>query len=377
MDMHDLLLLIALPIFLVAMAFEWAWGRRRGRDNYGWADTLSSLSQGLLSQAVAAVTPLLQTGIYAAVLRHVHLVPAARWASPLGWVLAVVCYDFCDYWLHRVSHESALFWAAHAVHHQSEHFNLSTALRQESFYSVMGFPFFLPLALLGFSTEQFLTAGLVVLLYQFWIHTEHIGKLGWMDRVFSTPSNHRVHHAVNPQYLDRNYGAVLVIWDRLFGSFAEEKEPCIYGTVKPLASWQPLWGVAQFYVEIGRRMQATPRWIDKLRVIYKSPGWQAPGLDFGSADNAALRLTQQKFDPPLAAASRVWAGAVFLACAAGFGVWLARSDELGFTLQCGLAVMMAAALACLGRCLQGRARAGWSGAMGVALGLLMVAASLS
>jgi len=376
MEMHDLLLLIALPIFGAAMGFEWAWGRRHGRDNYSWADTLSSLSQGLLSQAVAAVTPLLQTGIYAAVLRHVHLLPTTRWASPLGWVLAVVCYDFCDYWLHRVSHESALFWAAHAVHHQSEHFNLSTALRQESFYSVMGFPFFLPLALLGFSTEQFLTAGLVVLLYQFWIHTEHIGKLGWFDRVFSTPSNHRVHHAVNPQYLDRNYGAVLVIWDRLFGSFAEEKEPCIYGTVKPLASWQPLWGVTQFYVEIGRRMQATPRWIDKLRVIFKSPGWQAPGLDFGSADNAALRLTQPKFDPPLPAASRAWAGAVFLACAAGFGVWLVRSDELGFALQCGLAALMAAALACLGRCLQGRARAALPGAAGVALGLLMVAASL-
>ena len=371
--MHDdLLLLFALPVFIVAMAFEWAWGRWRGRDNYGWADTLNSLSQGLLSQAVAAVTPLLQFGIYAWVQPHLHLLPATLWASPLGWVLAVICYDFCDYWLHRTSHESALFWAAHAVHHQSEHFNLSTALRQESFYSVMGFPFFLPLALLGFSTEQFITAGMVVLLYQFWIHTEHIGRLGWLDRVFSTPSNHRVHHAVNPGYLDRNYGAIFVVWDRLFGSFAEETEPCVYGTVTPLANWNPLWGVAQFYVEMGRRMAATPRLVDKLRVPFKSPGWQPPGVEAADPDEAAQRLRLAKFNPPLPAASRVWAGAVFIACVLGVGCWLVQDDALSFGVQTLAAGLLAVALWCLGLCLQAMPRRWLPGLCGVALGLLMV-----
>ena len=370
--MHDdLMLLFALPLFIAAMAFEWAWGRWHGRDNYGWADTLNSLAQGLLSLAVAAITPLLQFGIYAWVQPRLHLLPAARWASPLGWVLAIVCYDFCDYWLHRTSHESALFWAAHAVHHQSEHFNLSTALRQESFYSVMGFPFFLPLALLGFSTEQFITAGLVVLLYQFWIHTEHIGRLGWLDRVFSTPSNHRVHHAVNPGYLDRNYGAILVVWDRLFGSFAEEAEPCVYGTVKPLASWNPLWGVAQFYVELGRRMATTPRLVDKLRVAFKSPGWQPPGVDAAGADEAAQRLRQAKFNPPLPASSRAWAGGVFIACASGLGCWLMQADALSLGMQWLAAGLLAAALGCMGRCLQATPRRWLPGVGGVALGLLM------
>jgi len=350
------LLLYALPVFVAAMAFEWAWGRWRGRDNYGWADTLNSLAQGLLSQAVAAVTPLLQSGIYAWVLQRVHGLHGlqrGRWNSPLGWVMAVLCYDFCDYWLHRASHESALFWAAHAVHHQSEHFNLSTALRQESFYSVMGFPFFLPLALIGFSTAQFLAAGMLVLLYQFWIHTEHIGRLGWLDRVFSTPSNHRVHHAVNPGYLDRNYGAVLVVWDRLFGSFAEETEPCVYGTVKPLASWNPLWGVAQFYVEIARRMKATPRWRDKLRVPFKSPGWLPPGLMAPDADQAAQRLRQPRFDPPMSRASRIGAGCVFAVCAAGMGAWLMLEDVLPFQVQLLAALLLAAGLWCMGRCLRG------------------------
>ena len=370
--MQDDFLLYALPVFVAAMAFEWAWGRWRGRNTYGWADTLNSLSQGLLSQAVAAVTPLLQTGIYAWVQPRLHLLPTARWASPLGWVLAVVCYDFCDYWLHRLSHESALFWAAHAVHHQSEHFNLSTALRQESFYSVMGFPFFLPLAVLGFSNEQFITAGMVVLLYQFWIHTEHIGRLGWLDRVFSTPSNHRVHHAVNPGYLDRNYGAVLVVWDRLFGSFAEETEPCVYGTVKPLANWNPLWGVAQFYVEIGRRMAATPRLSDKLRVPFKSPGWLPPGMASADPDEeAAQRLAQPRFDPPLPAASRAWAGAVFATCALGVGSWLVQAEVLGTAVQWLATGLLAAALWCMGRCLRATARPLLPGLGGVLLGLLL------
>ncbi|WP_077036751.1 sterol desaturase family protein [Pelomonas sp. KK5] len=375
--MHEDFLLWALPVFVPAMAFEWAWGRRRGRDSYGWADTLNSLAQGLLSQAVAALTPLLQTGIYAwvqpRVQLHVHLLPAARLATPLGWVMAVVCYDFCDYWLHRVSHDSALFWAAHAVHHQSEHFNLSTALRQESFYPVMGFPFFLPLAVLGFSTEQFIAAGLVVLLYQFWIHTEHIGRLGWLDRVFSTPSNHRVHHAVNPGYLDRNYGAVLVVWDRLFGTFAEEAEPCVYGTVKPLASWQPLWAVAQFYAEIAQRMAATPRWLDRLRVPFKSPGWLPPGVEAEDPQAAARRLAQPRFDPPLPPAARAWAGAVFIACVAATGSWLLQADALAAGIQWAAGALLAVALWCMGRCLRDAPRRWLPGLGGVALGLLVAA----
>jgi len=345
------IVLYALPVFLLLMALEWAWGRRTGHDNYGLADTLNSLSQGLLSQAVALVTPLIQTGLYAWVQPHLRLLPPTAWHTAWGWVLAVVIYDFSDYWLHRVSHESALFWAAHAVHHQSEHFNLSTALRQESFYSVMGAPFFVPMAVLGVPVEQFVVAGLVVLMYQFWIHTEHIGRLGWLDGVLSTPSNHRVHHAVNPGYLDKNYGAIFVVWDRLFGSFASETEPCVYGTVKPLASWNPLWAVAQFYVELWHRARATPRWRDKLRVVYKSPGWQPPGAALADVP-AAVRLAQPRFDPVLPPAARRLAAALFLGIGGAVLLWMWRADELAYGANLLAAALLAASLWFVGRALR-------------------------
>lgn len=354
--MHDILL-YALPLFLVGMLAEWGWSLWRGRHSYGLADTLSSLSQGLLSQAVAMVTPLLQTGIYAAVQPHIALLPARLWGGAWGCLAAVLMYDFCDYWLHRVSHESAFFWAAHAVHHQSERFNLSTALRQESFYSVVGWPFFLPMALLGVPTSQYLLAGIVVLFYQFWIHTEHIGRLGWLDRVFSTPSNHRVHHAVNPAYLDRNYGAVLVLWDRLFGSFAEEREPCVYGTVKPLASCNPLWAVGQVYADLLGRMRATARWPDKLRVLYKSPGWMPPGVAPVDVNElAAARLLQPRYEPQAAPAARALATAVFLAQAGAAAVWLMDADAQGYAVNLAVAAALAGGLYCVGALLSGSAR---------------------
>ncbi|MEC5217160.1 alkylglycerol monooxygenase [Actimicrobium sp. GrIS 1.19] len=273
--MHQILV-IAIALFALLIAAEFGYGLLRQRNNYRLNDAISSLSQGLLSQAVAVCTQLFQIGLYEMLYPHVAVFDnAAIWDLWYGWLIALVLYDFFDYWLHRVSHESAIFWAAHVVHHQSQCFNLSTALRQESFYPIMGWIFFIPMAIIGVPPELFGIVGLVVILYQFWIHTEHIGKLGWFDRVFSSPSNHRVHHATNPRYLDKNYGAILIIWDRLFGTFEEETEPCVYGTVTPLNSWNPLWSVAVVYASLWAQLRTTAGWRDKLRVLYKGPGWQA------------------------------------------------------------------------------------------------------
>lgn len=340
--MHDILL-FALPVFGLGLLAEWAWGWWRQRQTYALADTVSSLSQGLLSQAVAVITPVFQTGLYAAVHSRLALLPGSLWHGTVALLACVVMYDFCDYWLHRVSHECAFFWAAHAVHHQSEHFNLSTALRQESLYSVIGAPFFLPMALAGVPTAQYAMAGIVVLFYQFWIHTEHIGSLGWMDRVFSTPSNHRVHHAVNPSYLDRNYGAVLVLWDRLFGTFAEESEPCVYGTVKPLRSWNPMAAVGQVYGELWRRMRATPRLHDKLRVLVKSPGWVPPGAELQLLPSAE-RLHQPRFDPPAPRWARAAAVVMFALTGLAGGLWLAVADDIGAMVNLGAALALSCAL---------------------------------
>jgi hypothetical protein len=216
---------------------------------------------------------------------------------------------------------------------------------------------------------------MVVLLYQFWIHTEHIGRLGWLDRVFSTPSNHRVHHAVNPQYLDKNYGAIFVIWDRLFGSFAPEREPCVSGTVTPLASWNPLWAVGHFYVELWSRMRATPRWADKCRVLFKAPGWAPPGVAVAALP-VGDRLARSRFDP---AVPRVgaWLGlGVFLTLGAGTGLWLLGADELSLPLNGAALAALAGGLWCVGRSLTVPPRQAWVLA-GVGLALACGLAALA
>jgi len=344
----DDIVLCALPVFGALMAAEFAWGLARGRNNYGLADTLASLSQGLLSQVVAACTQLIQVGLYSLAYPLLTLTPhAAVWRHWPGVALAVLLYDFCDYWLHRVSHESALFWAAHVVHHQSRRFNLSTALRQESAYALTGWPFFLPLALAGVPPPLFAVAGIVVLFYQFWIHTEHIGKLGWLDRWLSTPSNHRVHHATNARYLDRNYGAILVVWDRLFGSFEPESEACVYGTTVPLAQWDPLRAVGGGYVDLWRRLLRVSGWRDRLGVLLRAPGWRAAS----EAAPAAVAIPPER---PPGRARAAAAIALFLLSTAGTAGLLWRADELGRAALAGLAAALLAGLWAIGALLDGR-----------------------
>jgi sterol desaturase/sphingolipid hydroxylase (fatty acid hydroxylase superfamily) len=352
--MHDVVV-FALPVFALFIGLEYAYGVLKGRNTYRLNDAIANLSQGLLSQVVAVCTQLFQIGLYAAAYPHLAVWrDAPLWSHWPGWLLAIVLFDFCDYWLHRVSHESAVFWAAHAVHHQSQCMNLSTALRQEPLYALLGWVFYLPMALVGVPPELYAASGLAVLLYQFWIHTEHVGRLGWFDRVFSSPSNHRVHHAINDACLDKNYGAVLVLWDRLFGSFREETEPCVYGTRAPLNSWDPLWAVAQVYGSLWQRVRRTPRWRDKLRVLFKAPGWVPPGLSPEAMGDAGV--VQPVFDPPMRSAQRVAAALGFLAMTAVSGLFLWRSEGQDAWRNAAAAVSVAGGLWAVGAMMSGRVR---------------------
>lgn len=278
------IIVFAFPVFLLLIALELWWDRRHVRlaaasggntkSSYGLSDTLNSLSLGLMSQISGVFGKFIGIAAYAAVFDLVALWPQADvWNHWYGWCLALVLYDFCYYWLHRAGHEVAVFWAAHVVHHQSQHYNLSTALRQTSSGALFGWLFYLPMAVLGVPPLLFGIVALVDLLYQFWVHTEHVGRLGWFDRVFCSPSNHRVHHAINDGYVDRNYGGIWVLWDRLFGTFEPEVQPCVYGTRTPLNSWDPIWANVAVYTELWRRSRAAPHWGDKLRVWLKPPGW--------------------------------------------------------------------------------------------------------
>ncbi|MFN3570288.1 MAG: sterol desaturase family protein, partial [Polaromonas sp.] len=269
------IIVLATPAFFLLIAIEFAWGWAKGRNTYRLNDAVSSIGLGMLSQVSAVFTRLFRIGIYTAIYSSVALYPNPEfWNTWYGWLIALVFYDFCYYWLHRAGHESAVFWAAHVVHHQSQDYNLSTALRQTSSGALLGWIFYVPMALAGVPPLIFGIVALIDLLYQFWVHTEHVPKLGWFDRWFCSPSNHRVHHAVNERYLDKNYGGILIVWDRIFGSFREEDEKCVYGTRSPLNSWDPLWANAEVYWALGKESWHARSWGDKLRVWFKPPGWR-------------------------------------------------------------------------------------------------------
>jgi alkylglycerol monooxygenase len=323
------IIVLATPVFLLLIAIELAVGWRRQRNTYRLADAVSSISLGMLSQTSAVFTRLLRIGIYTALFEHVALWRNdAFWTSVPGWLLALLFYDFCYYWLHRMGHESAVLWAAHAVHHQSQDYNLSTALRQTSSGALLGWIFYVPMALAGVPPLVFAVVGLIDLLYQFWVHTEQVGRLGWFDRWFCSPSNHRVHHAVNDAYLDKNYGGILIVWDRLFGTFQDEKpdDRCVYGTRGLLNSWDPLWANAQVYAGLAHDSWHARSWADKLRVWLKPPGWRPAEVAARFPKPAFSMAQMQRYQPPMARPVQWFALAQFALLLAGVAVFLWQAD---------------------------------------------------
>lgn len=238
--------LYAVPFFFLLIGIELLADRWRGVRTYRTADAINSLSAGVLSTTSGLLTKAVGLLTYTYAWQHLALFEL-RADSPWVWLFAFVFYDFCYYWNHRLGHERNVLWAAHSVHHQSEEYNLSTALRQTSTGFLFGWIFYLPMAVAGVPPLVFLTVAALNLLYQFWVHTRHVPKLGWFEWFFISPSNHRVHHAQNAVYMDRNYGGVFILWDRLFGTFQEEldEEPVVFGVTTPLASWNPLWANLQ------------------------------------------------------------------------------------------------------------------------------------
>ena len=281
--MHDPIAL-AVPFFFVLIGLELAWARRRRVSVYRFTDAITDLSCGITSQVVLIAWAAAQLVIFTWVYEHARLVTLPGGWIP--WAVAFVGVDFCFYWWHRLSHEVNLMWAAHVVHHQSEDFNLAVALRQAVLTSWTAFPFYLPLAVLGVPPLVFAVTHALSLLYQFWIHTELVGKVeGPIARVLNLPSHHRVHHAINPEYLDRNYGGTLIVWDRLFGTFIDEDARPVYGITKPLRSFDPIWAQVHYWVELVAMSRACSRPADKIRCWFASPAWKPPGAaPFESGD---------------------------------------------------------------------------------------------
>jgi sterol desaturase/sphingolipid hydroxylase (fatty acid hydroxylase superfamily) len=267
----------AIPAFVALIIIEMIWAKRRAPEKYEPKDTLNSLLFGFGSTIAGALFGSLMIGIaYSAYALRPITIPWTWWA----WGLCFILDDLAYYAFHRSAHRVRWFWASHVNHHSSQHYNLSTALRQTwtGFFAV-GFIFRLPLAFMGFDPAMLLFCGALNLIYQFWIHTEAIGRMPrWFEAVMNTPSHHRVHHAVNPRYLDRNYAGTFIVWDKMFGTFAPEvgDEPIRYGIVKQLGNFNLLWGVFHEWVGIFQDLWRAP-FKAKLGYLFGPPGWSHDG----------------------------------------------------------------------------------------------------
>ena len=270
---------LAVPGFIALILVEMLWARRKRPHAYEPKDTLVSLAFGLGSTVAGAATAGLFLALYLWVWQfRLFDIPWAWWA----WGLCFVLDDFKYYWVHRLGHRMRWFWASHVNHHSSQHYNLSTALRQSwTGFLTLGFALALPLVLLGFHPIMIAICGGVNLVYQFWIHTEAVGKLPrGIEAVMNTPSHHRIHYATNPRYLDRNYAGVFIVWDRMFGTFAAEEEraddPLRYGLVSQLGSFHLLWAVFHEWIAMAKDVWHAP-WRHKLAYVFREPGWTHDG----------------------------------------------------------------------------------------------------
>ncbi len=264
--------IIAIPLYFVLIGLELIYQAFTSKKIYRLNDALTNISCGITQQISKLYLKFFSLFVYQWVFENFAIlkIPDNWWSFILLFVLA----DFCYYWSHRMSHEINLFWGGHVVHHQSEDYNLSVALRQSSTSVLFSFMFYLPLALIGFSTEAFIFTIAINLIYQFWIHTETVGKLGWLEYVFNTPSHHRVHHGVNPKYIDKNHAGVFIVWDMLFGTFQKEEEKPTYGITSPIRSWNPIWVNFSHYNTILSNLNQMKGLQDKLKYLFYKPGWQ-------------------------------------------------------------------------------------------------------
>jgi sterol desaturase/sphingolipid hydroxylase (fatty acid hydroxylase superfamily) len=305
----------AIPIFFLLIGVELAVGRARRKELFRFEDSITDLSCGVGQQMILPFFKTVSLAGY--VFLYEHRFFSISSSSVLAWVALVLGVDLGYYAFHRFSHRVNLYWASHVVHHQSEEYNLAVALRQSWIQKAIEWVFYLPLAIVGFPPEMFLLSSTANTLYQFWIHTRAVKKLGPLEWFMNTPSHHRVHHGTNPKYIDKNYAGIFIIWDRMFGTFQVEEDEPVYGIVKPLASFNPLWANVHYWVEMARMAREAPTFADKLKVWVAPPEWRPGGKKVEIPE--VSRVTQQKYGVAHARARSVFVAAEFLLVGAAVG----------------------------------------------------------
>ena len=279
--MQDDLVMMALPLFFLALLIEWVWARKQLRPIYEHADFMTSMGVMVLTVFVDLIPKILLLVLMFVCYELSPFKGMIERTLP-WWVLLFFLDDLTYYLFHRANHEVRLMWAGHVSHHNSQYYNLGTALRQGVGERVAKYLFWCPLALLGFDPVMIVTMLSISLIYQYWLHTEAVDRMPrWFEFIFNTPSHHRVHHGSNVRYLDRNHGATLIIWDRLFGTFSEEleAEPVRYGLTKNIETHNVMRVAFDEYKNIAHDMRRASRWQDKLGYLFKAPGWSHDGED--------------------------------------------------------------------------------------------------
>lgn len=289
-------IVLSIPIFFLLIGIELVVERLTHKELYRLPDSIANLSCGITSQLSGLFLKVVGIGVYEVLFNNFALFTLEK--NWLYWFALFLLVDLAYYWAHRMSHEINLFWGGHVVHHQSEEYNLSVALRQSSFQVIWTFAFNLPLAIMGFDTLDFALMSAFNTLYQFWIHTEAINKMGWFEWIFNTPSHHRVHHGRNPKYIDKNHAGTLIIWDRLFGTFQEEEERPTYGITKPINSWNAIWANFSHYDTMLHELRQIPRWSDRLLYLFKKPGWLPSYMGGYRPAPEVDRSSYRKYDTP-------------------------------------------------------------------------------
>jgi len=318
MDINPIVL--SIPIFFILIGIELLVERFTNKDLYRFPDAIANISCGITSQLSGLFFTILGIGVYHLLYENFAFFTWEK--NWLYWLCLFLLTDLAYYWGHRMSHEVNLFWGGHVVHHQSEDYNLSVALRQSSFQVIWTFAFNLPIALLGFKTLDFAFMSALNTLYQFWIHTETIGKMGWFEYVFNTPSHHRVHHGRNPKYIDKNHAGSLIIWDKMFGTFQPEEEKPTYGITKPINSWNPVFANFSHYIEMSKDLKRIPKWGDKFRYFFKKPGWLPDYLGGYRAAPAIDSATYKKYDTPGPVRLNLYVFFQFVLCLTGASLFL-------------------------------------------------------
>lgn len=310
---------LSVPVFFILIGLELLWSFIKGIRLYSLSDAITNISCGIGQQLTGAFFKTFLFAGYIWIFENARI--SSIEPSLANGILLFIGVDFCYYWFHRMSHEVNAIWATHIVHHQSEEYNLTVALRQSWFQSFFSNVFYLPLAWIGF--DPVTTASVIAFntLYQFWIHTELIKSMGWFELIFNTPSHHRVHHGSNPEYIDKNHGGTLIIWDRLFGTFKAEQVAPVYGITTPLRSWNPFHANLHYWNDLLQLSVKASKISDKLKVFLAAPGWRPAELGGRQYPQEVKRADFIKFDVRISNPEK-WYALLQFAAVLGFSSFL-------------------------------------------------------